>query len=142
AKTQMPRGQRRHLAHRVLESDHLLVARVVAEHAGEGAVRTWMRFSEGQGAVRRVRARVAPDRDPWLAHDEAHVVLAHRGMDDVARPFVLPRRAAGPLEWTLPRRLRELRDGLAAVLRAVSRPCDHDAIPRATGLGRLVTDPP
>src|ERR1700704_2883359 len=53
--TEMPRGERRHLAHRVLERHDALVTRVAPEDAGKGPVRARVRLSEGQRAIRRIR---------------------------------------------------------------------------------------
>jgi len=91
---QMPRGERGHLPHRVLERQDPLVARVPSEHARERAIRPWMRFSERQRSVWRVRGRVAPDRDVRLRHDVADVVLVHRVMHDRDITVVLDERVA------------------------------------------------
>src|SRR4051794_30101781 len=61
-------------------------------------------------------------------------------MDYVDRTLVLDERVARPLERVLPRRARELRDGLPAVLRAVTRARDDDPVPRTSGLGLFIAD--
>src|SRR3954469_16125657 len=97
-----------------------------------------MRLAERQRPIRRVRARVAADRDPRLRHHVADVVLAHRVVDDVDRTLVLDEGVAGPFEGILPRLAREIGHASPAVLGVMACPGDDDAIPRAAGLGLLV----
>ena len=137
---QMPRGERRHLAHRVFEGHDVLVARVAAQHARERAVRARMRLAERRRPIRCVRRRVAPDRDVRLRHDVAHVVLIHRVVDDLDVAVVLDERVTRPLEGILPRLAREIGDRATAVLGPPPSTRDDDAIPVAAGLGVLVTD--
>ncbi|ABA49412.1 hypothetical protein BURPS1710b_0836 [Burkholderia pseudomallei 1710b] len=65
-----PGGQRSHLAHRVLERNQPLVARVVAEHARKRAPEARMR-------QRIVRQAVGAHHRRRVRQDPAHVVLRH-----------------------------------------------------------------
>src|SRR5207249_2917988 len=107
----------------------------------ERAVGAWVGLSERERAVGRVRPRIAADADPPLRHDIAHVVLAHRVMDDVDGAFVLDERVARPLERIPSGRGGELGDALPRPLDVVTRPGDDDAVPGPAGLDLLAADP-
>jgi hypothetical protein len=72
-----PRGQRRHLAHRLLQRQQLQVTDVAADDTGERAVAAGVRVADAgheDAAVRR-------DHRPRVQHDATHVVLVHHVPD-------------------------------------------------------------
>src|SRR5438128_2487405 len=94
----------------------------------------------GAGTVHRARAGVASDADPLLGHDVAHVVLAHRMVDDVHGAVVLDERVTRPLEWVTASFGRELLHVLPRPLRVVPRARDDDAVPGSSGLDVFPAD--
>ena len=76
-----PRGRHlRHLVDRSLERQQLLIAHVLAQHAGECAVRPRMRVSVS-GAR---NASIARDHRERRHHDAAHVLLVEHMIDRIA----------------------------------------------------------
>src|SRR3954469_2393083 len=64
-----------HLADRIRQLEHVLVADVAAENPRERAVGPWVRLAGAERTVRTDRRRVGADADPWEPHRRLHIVL-------------------------------------------------------------------